>query len=100
MSAKLLGYFLIVLQLTINKNLDKYPPDLKVPGGSKTMQNADEERTIALRVSSRWMNHSLAAKLWKNGLAFVSMRSRFFAKKRSSSSKALMVIDPAMDSAR
>lgn len=77
-----------------------YSPGVKVPGGSKTMQNAAEDITVALSVSRRWINHSVAAKLWKKGLALVSMRSRFFAKNRSSSSKALIVMAPAIDSAR
>ena len=64
------------------------------------MQSAEEDRTVALSISSRWINHSFAAKLWKNGLAFVSMSSRFLAKNRSSSSKALIVMAPATDSAR
>lgn len=64
------------------------------------MQSADEERTVALSVSSRWINHSFAAKLCKYGLAFVSMRSRFFEKNLLSSSNALIVIAPANDSAR
>lgn len=68
--------------------------------GSKAMQSADAERTVALSVSSRWVNHSIAAKLRKNGLAFLSMRSRFLEKNLSSSSKALIVIAPCTDSAR
>ena len=64
------------------------------------MQRADEERTTALSTPRRSINHSFAAKQWKNGLAFISMRSRFFTKNRSSSPKALIVINPAMDSAR
>ena len=64
------------------------------------MQSAAEARTVALSVSNRWINHSFAEKLWKKGLALVSMRSRFFTKNRSSSSKALIVMAPAIDSAR
>ena len=64
------------------------------------MHNAAAARTVAQRVSSLCISHSFAAKLWKYGLAFVSIISRFLEKKRSSSSKALIVIDPAIDSAK
>lgn len=64
------------------------------------MHNADEASTVAVSVSSRRISHSFAAKLWKNGLALVSMRSRFFEKNLSSCSKALIVTAPATDSAR
>lgn len=64
------------------------------------MQSAEEERTTALSVSRRWISHSFAAILCKYGLAFVSINSRFFEKNLSSSSKALIVIAPASDSAR
>lgn len=77
-----------------------YEPGLNVPGGSETMQSATEERTVALSISSRWINHSFAEKLWKKGLAFLSMSSKFFLKNLSSSSKALMDMAPATDSAR
>lgn len=63
------------------------------------MHNVAAARTMALRVSARKISHSLAAKLWKNGLAFVSIRLRFLVKNRSSSLKALIVIAPANDSA-
>nr|POE64119.1 abc transporter c family member 10 [Quercus suber] len=55
------------------------------------LQSAVEARTTALSVSNLWINHSFAEKLWKKGLAFLSISSRFFARNRSSSSKALIV---------
>ena len=60
------------------------------------MQSAEEARTAALSVSNLWINHSFAAKLWKKGLAFLSISSRFFAKNQSSSSKALIVMVPSI----
>lgn len=79
---------------------DDDSPELNVPVGSKTMQKAVEASTMALTVSSRWISHSLAAKLWRKGLAFVSMSVRLFLKNLSSSSNALIVIAPATDSAK
>jgi hypothetical protein len=79
--------------------ITEFSPEVKVPGGSITMQSAAEERTSALIVSSRCVNHSFDAKQWKNVLAFISIRSRFFLKKRSSSSNALIVMAPATVSA-
>ena len=64
------------------------------------MQSAADARTIAQTSSIHWTNHSFAEKQWKKGLAFVSMRPRFFLKNRSSFSKALIVMAPAADSAR
>ncbi|KAM7531374.1 hypothetical protein LguiB_034784 [Lonicera macranthoides] len=64
------------------------------------MASADAETTIAPSISKRWINHSFAEKLWKDGLAFASIRCKFSEKNRSSSPKALMVIAPAMDSAK
>jgi len=63
------------------------------------MQSAAAVRTTALIVSNRWINHSFEAKLWKKALALLSIRSRFFSKERSSSSKALIVAAPATVSA-
>jgi len=79
--------------------MTKVSPELKVPGGSITMHSAVEERSIALIISNLWISHSFEAKLWKKGLALMSIRSRFFSKKRSSSSKALIVTTPAVVSA-
>lgn len=62
------------------------------------MTSADEDKIAALIISSRWISHSVELKLCRYGLAFLSISSRFFAKKRSSSSKALIVIAPAIDS--
>lgn len=64
------------------------------------MASAEELSTVALIISRRWINHSFAAKLWKNVLAFLSMSLRFLAKNLSSSSNALIVIAPDPDSAR
>lgn len=64
------------------------------------MASAEEERTIAHRISRRWINHSFAEKQWKYGLAFLSIRFKYFKKNCSSSPKALIVMAPAMDSAR
>lgn len=64
------------------------------------MANVLDERTIALSNSRRRINHSLAEKLWKYGLAFLSIRSRLFEKNLSSCPKALIVMAPAIDSAR
>ena len=64
------------------------------------MARAEEERMMAHIVSRRWINHSFAEKLWKCGLAFSSMRPKYFEKNLSSSPKALIVIAPAIDSAR
>jgi hypothetical protein len=77
------------------KIMTKFSPEVNVPGGSITMQSAPVVRTTALIISNRWINHSFEAKLWKKALAFISIRSRFFSKKQSSSSKALIVAAPA-----
>jgi hypothetical protein len=74
-------------------------PDDKVPNGSIAMENAAEARTTAYAVSIRWINHSFEAKLCKKALALTSIKSRFLLKKRSSSSKALIVIAPEAVSA-
>ena len=64
------------------------------------MARAEAERTMAHSVSRRWINHSFAEKLWKCGLAFSSIRCKYFEMNLSSSPKALMVMAPAIDSAR
>ena len=62
-----------------------------------TMQSAEEARTTALSVYNFCRStKSFAAKLWKKGLAFLSISSRFFAKNQSSSSKALIVMVPSI----
>lgn len=77
-----------------------FSPASEASKGSKVMARAEVERTIAHIVSRRWINHSFAEKLLKCGLAFVSIRSKYFEKNLSSSSKALIVMAPAIDSAR
>lgn len=64
------------------------------------MASAEVERTIVDTVSRRRINHSFAEKLLKSGLAFASIRSKNFEKNLFSSSKALIVMAPAIDSAR
>jgi len=72
----------------INSEGQNLPP-AEAPRGSKVMASAEAERTIMHGISRRWINHSFAAKLWKYGLAFASIRSRFFEKNLSSSPKDL-----------
>ena len=38
-------------------------PGLRVPWGRRAMTKAEKERTAAVIISSRWINHSVAAKL-------------------------------------
>jgi hypothetical protein len=75
-----------------------YIPELNVSRGSSAMTRADDARMAALISSSLRISHSVEAKLCRKGLAFLSIRWRFLAKKRSSSWKALIVIIPAIDS--
>ena len=43
---------------------DKVWPDVKVPGGNKTIQSAEKVRTTATTSSKLRLNHSFEAKLW------------------------------------
>lgn len=64
------------------------------------MAKAEDDRTIAHIVSRRWISHSVAEKLWKVELAFLSIRCICCEQNLSSSPNALIVVAPAMDSAR
>jgi hypothetical protein len=44
---------ILCVQKKLKKSKHKCSPELKVPGGSKTMQSAAEARTVALNISSR-----------------------------------------------
>lgn len=64
------------------------------------MANATAEVTTAQSSSRRWINHSSAEVLWKYEREFASMSFRLFEKNPSSCLKALIVVTPAIDSAR
>ena len=60
-----------------------------------TVQSAEEART-ALSVSNLRMNHSFAANLWKNGLAFLSISSRGPIKESVFVLKSSIVMAPSI----
>ena len=77
---------------------ERIVPELDLLYGSMVKARAEHERITVHSISRRWINHSLAEKLWKKGLAFLSISCTAVEKNCSSFPKALIVVAPEIAS--